>query len=165
MKRTAVNAFARFCVIVCCSASTLFAEDLFERARSQAIDMTHAFQRHDAKAIVRYTAEPIVKRKGGAEALEKLLTAEFAEMKKDNAKLLKFEFLRPDRVHTSHGHLFVLIERKSSWQYDKSDDGSALQSYGCLDRFGRNLAVSRSDFARRKPVQAAVRLCRPGTAI
>ncbi len=119
MKRTAVNAFARFCVIVCCSASTLFAEDLFERARSQAIDMTHAFQRHDAKAIVRYTAEPIVKRKGGAEALEKLLTAEFAEMKKDNAKLLKFEFLRPDRVHTSHGHLFVLIERKSSWQYDK----------------------------------------------
>jgi hypothetical protein len=86
MKRTAVNPFARFCVIVCCSASTLFADDLFERARSQAIDMTHAFQRHDAKAIVRYTAEPIVKRKGGAEALEKLLTAEFAEMKKDNAK-------------------------------------------------------------------------------
>ncbi len=100
------------------SVSALFAEDVFERARSQAIDMTHAFQREDAKAIVRYTAEPIVKNKGGAEALEKLLGAEFAEMKKDKAKLLSFEFIRPDRLHTSHGLLFVLIERKSRWQYD-----------------------------------------------
>ena len=117
MKPPAVNPFARFFVIACCSAGTPFADDLFERARSQAIDMTHAFQREDAKAIVRYTAEPIVKRKGGADALEKLLVAEFAEMKKDKAKLLSFEFIRPDRLHTSHGHLFVLIERKSRWQY------------------------------------------------
>ncbi len=99
------------------SASTLFAEDVLDRARSQAIDMTQAFQREDAKALVRYTADPIVKRQGGAEALEKLLVAEFAEMKKDKAKLMSFEFIRPDRLHTSHGQLFVLIERKSRWQY------------------------------------------------
>jgi hypothetical protein len=95
----------------------LVANDLFERARSQAIDMTQAFQREDAKALVRYTAEPIVKRKGGAEALEKLLTHEFAEMKRDKAKMLSFEFIRPDRMHTIRGQLFVLIERKSRWQY------------------------------------------------
>ncbi|WP_157210362.1 hypothetical protein [Turneriella parva] len=95
----------------------LMADELLERARTQAVDMTHAFQREDAKALVRYTAEPIVKRKGGAEALEKLLIAEFAEMKKDKAKLLSFEFIRPDRIHTAHGQLFVLIERKSRWQY------------------------------------------------
>ena len=97
-------------------APPVFAEDLSERIRQAAIAMTEAYLRQDSKALVQYTAEPLVRRAGGAEAMAAKIQAEFESNRKENIRLVSYSFIKPDRIHYVQGTLFALIERKSQWQ-------------------------------------------------
>lgn len=92
------------------------AEDLAERIRKSAIAMTEAYLRQDSKTLAQYTAEPLVRRAGGAEAMAAKIQAEFESNRKENIRLVSYSFIKPDRIHYVQGTLFALVERKSKWQ-------------------------------------------------
>ncbi len=78
--------------------------------------MTEAYLRQDSKTLVQYTAEPLVRRAGGPDALAAKIQAEFESNRKENIRLISYTFIKPDRIHYVQGTLFALIERKSRWQ-------------------------------------------------
>ncbi len=97
----------------------LAAEDLAERVRRSAVEMTEAFQREDADTLVRYTAQAVLDRTGGASVTAARIRAEFESNRKENIRLKKFSIIRPDRIYYLQGQLFALVERKSEWQMEK----------------------------------------------
>lgn len=106
-------AFLPAFIFVC---SGLGAEDLAERIQKSAIAMTEAYLREDSAALVQYTAEAVLRRTGGAAVTAARIQAEFESNRKENIRLVSYKFIKPDRIHFSHGQLFALIERKSVWQ-------------------------------------------------
>lgn len=98
------------------SAPPVFAEDLAERIRQAAIAMSEAQLREDSKALVKYTAEPLIRLAGGVEAITAKIQTEFNNSRKENIRLISYSFIKPDRIHYVQGTLFALIERKSKWQ-------------------------------------------------
>ncbi|GAB4436725.1 MAG: hypothetical protein OHK0011_19830 [Turneriella sp.] len=97
----------------------LEAEDLADRIHRSAVEMTQAFQREDAETLVRYTAQAVLDRTGGASVTAAQIRAEFESNRKEQIRLNKFTIIRPDRIYYLHGQLFALVERKSQWQMDK----------------------------------------------
>ena len=106
-------------ILLGATGTEIHAEDLAERIHRAAIEMTEAFQKEDSKALLRFTAEPLVRKAGGETALKQRLEKEFAANRKEDLRLVSYSFIKPDRIHYSHGMLFALIERKSNWLYEK----------------------------------------------
>lgn len=106
-------------MLVCATGTTIHAEDLAERIYRAATEMTEAFRKEDSATLLRFTAEPLIRKAGGETALKDRLEKEFAANRKEGPRLISYAFIKPDRIHYSHGMLFALIERKSNWLYEK----------------------------------------------
>lgn len=109
---------ACFLAVFWCTGAT-HAEELAERIRHSAVEMTEAFLREDADTLVRYTAQAVVERTGGAKVTAAKLREQFESNRKENIRLKKFSIIKPDRIHYLQGQLFALVERKSQWQMEK----------------------------------------------
>ncbi len=103
-------------LLLAATGTATYAEDLAERIRNAAIAMSEAQLRQDSKALVNYTAEPLIRLAGGVEAMTAKVQAEFQNNRKENIRLISYSFIKPDRVHYLQGTLFALVERKSKWQ-------------------------------------------------
>ena len=106
-------------ILVGTTDTAIHAEDLAERIHRAATEMTEAFRKEDSTTLLRFTAEPLIRKAGGENALKERLEKEFAANRKEGPRLISYSFIKPDRIHYSHGMLFALIERKSNWLYEK----------------------------------------------